>query len=168
VAEQKDILQQVAEDGLDRWIIWLIDTGISQTPTILQTIDRLLNKGRSPDEVLKLLTADLKTNPFFGSFIREIKKNGEAGIKRLIDDMQQQSVWGDPEKLQWQAVLDERTCPDCVARHGLVKTRTEWEVLGEPTWGGTVCGIHCRCKLVPVGRATKEPVRVPRRRRKKK
>jgi hypothetical protein len=78
-----------------------------------------------------------------------------------------------PESLEtWITVMDDKVCPDCSPRHGVTQTRVEWAQVGRPRWGTTICGPHCRCKLIPAAAAVadgeirddlKESIRVPRR-----
>lgn len=39
-------------------------------------------------------------------------------------------------------------CPDCVNRSGMRRTLAEWEVLGMPQSGFSICGNYCRCTLI--------------------
>jgi len=51
---------------------------------------------------------------------------------------------------RWQ--LDPRVakhCPDCLARANEVRTREEWDDVGGPQSGFSVCGSNCKCILVP-------------------
>lgn len=58
--------------------------------------------------------------------------------------------WDDNTLLMWVGEDDERTCPDCLPRINSeeVKTLKEWESIGTPRSGWSVCGEHCRCDLV--------------------
>lgn len=54
-------------------------------------------------------------------------------------------------RLEWVTVGDTKVCPDCVDRNTWpAVTLEEWEGLGLPGLGFTVCGGHCRCILMPV------------------
>lgn len=52
------------------------------------------------------------------------------------------------EKWKWVAFFT-RTCPDCIERHGQVKTYKQWQNVGVPRAGQTVCRSHCHCVLLP-------------------
>ena len=41
-------------------------------------------------------------------------------------------------------------CPDCSARAGQVETMAQWEVIGLPSSGFSVCNTNCKCRLEPV------------------
>lgn len=60
---------------------------------------------------------------------------------------------GDSTEETWITVMDGKECPDCAPRHGVTMTRAEWAQVGRPRWGTTICGPHCRCKLVPAAAA---------------
>lgn len=51
-------------------------------------------------------------------------------------------------KAVWVAVLDSRTCPDCLARHGVKKTMADWEREGLPGSDNLICDGNCRCDLL--------------------
>lgn len=59
-----------------------------------------------------------------------------------IDELAQQSPW-----LEWRAVLDDRTTPDCRAMHGTIFTLDVPPAIG---WPGAV-HPRCRCSAVPFG-----------------
>ena len=52
----------------------------------------------------------------------------------------------------WVTVSGEKTCPDCAPMHGITKKRKDWDGVG-PDAGWTVCGMSCKCHLVPEGYA---------------
>jgi hypothetical protein len=43
-----------------------------------------------------------------------------------------------------------RVCSDCASRDGRVETLADWEDLGTPKSGFSVCGEFCHCRLEPV------------------
>lgn len=51
---------------------------------------------------------------------------------------------------QWLSAL-RRPCRSCEERHGQQHTMEEWQILGVPRSGGTLCGSNCECELMPVG-----------------
>ena len=50
----------------------------------------------------------------------------------------------------WVAVNGSQACPDCNALHGTKMNEGEWDSLGHPGSGSTVCGAACMCALEPV------------------
>lgn len=57
-----------------------------------------------------------------------------------------------PENIlyQWVAV-SSNICPDCLDLHGEVRTYGEWQSVGLPGSGHTVCQSNCKCLLERVG-----------------
>lgn len=52
------------------------------------------------------------------------------------------------EPLKWQTESG-RPCPDCVDRSSWgTRTYNEWEAVGLPKYGATICGQRCQCVLV--------------------
>lgn len=39
------------------------------------------------------------------------------------------------------------SCPDCINRSGEEHTMQEWELIGRPGSGFSVCGANCKCRL---------------------
>lgn len=51
----------------------------------------------------------------------------------------------------WIAVGDERTCEDCAGRSGASLPLEEWETIGLPGDGATICADYCRCVVMMDG-----------------
>ena len=164
-------IEGTASDAFNEWAIEIVSTVQAEVIPLGTMIDRLLKQGMSEQRIMQLIAADLETNPLFGKFAKNlVDKVVDPGVKRTMDRIAQEA-WTDLDVvLEWQAVLDDRTCPDCKERHYDYPPATydEWIELGLPTWGATICGFNCRCKLVPKGRKTTEPVRRARRKKGRK
>jgi hypothetical protein len=52
-------------------------------------------------------------------------------------------------KFIWVTPNGAAACPDCRNRQSVILTVVEWERIGRPGSGRTVCGAHCFCMLVP-------------------
>ena len=50
----------------------------------------------------------------------------------------------------WIAANGGEACPDCTPRHGVQMTKTQWQNIGMPGTGLTICGGACMCALEPV------------------
>lgn len=57
----------------------------------------------------------------------------------------------DEQAWQWVTVGDLRVCKDCQPRHGEIHSVDEWERLGIPKSGFSVCEDRCRCMILPAG-----------------
>jgi hypothetical protein len=55
----------------------------------------------------------------------------------------------------WVAKL-RRSCRSCEERHGQILAMDQWEDIGEPGDGTTLCRANCECSLVLVPSATNE------------
>ncbi len=120
----------------------------------LQT--RLLN-GASREALLNDLLDDLENGGrIFGEFRRSIRATANGTIHRFRD-IGQFSEEGVDQKYRWAAVL-VNTCPDCIDRHGTLKSWEEWEADGLPRTGMTVCKENCRCVLIPEDSIDLQPV----------
>ena len=162
-------VEGTASDAFNEWAIEIVSTVQAEVIPLGTMIDRLLKQGMSEQRIMQLIAADLETNPLFGKFAKNlVDKVVDPGVKRTMDRIAQEA-WTDLDvKLTWQAILDDRTCPDCNERHGMTATYDDWIDLGLPTWGATRCGFNCRCKLVPAGTALDTPVRRAKRKKGRK
>ena len=114
-----------------------------------QHIRRLELAGMSKQDVAVMLKTDAANGGrIFGALKYGIQEqaiysmnlgNSEAKLK---DASPQQ-------KYTWISTMSGTTCPDCAARHGESMTMSDWESLGVPGSGGTVCGQYCQCDLLP-------------------
>jgi hypothetical protein len=116
--------------------------------TIEEYIQTRLNSGVSIETIQADLITDLNEGGrIFGEFRKAIKATADGNMTRIRDNAQFAEN-GLDIKYQWVAVL-VNTCPDCMDRHGEVKTWEEWETEGMPRTGATVCGDNCHCALIP-------------------
>ena len=119
-------------------------------------------QGSSDDSIKGYLLKDLEEGGrLFGDFRSSIRATSNGIINRMSDSAQ----WAediDVEKYRWVAVL-VNTCPDCILRHGDVKTMEQWEEEGLPRAGMTVCKDNCKCKLINADVSILEPIRRSKR-----
>lgn len=130
----------------------LLNAKVGRTAiTLDEYIQLRLVQGATLDTIKKALLVDLKTGGrIFGEFTNAMKPTF-AGSTNRFHDVGLLSETDIDDKLKWVAVL-VNTCPDCVARHKTWPARTwdEWEKVGLPKTGATVCKEHCKCFLAPV------------------
>lgn len=48
----------------------------------------------------------------------------------------------------WITAGDSRVCPDCAPRHGVNMALDNWDSVGRPGDGLTICADFCRCLLI--------------------
>ena len=152
MADEEQNTQTLEEEDED--ILLWATLGISFAIDIFATeIEReialLRNAGIRNDEILRILGNDLSTNGrIFGRLRNNIKRGIVSAVmhaSRLGSDR----VYGDNVMLQWVSVGTPKICVDCTRRIGHVKTWAEWEALGLPASGFSVCKEFCYCQLVP-------------------
>lgn len=124
-------------------------------------IAALTAQGWPEDMIIDRLLYDLDAGggQIFGALI----SGADSAFAELDSQLQQINLnltWGSDldTPMQWVAVMDSATCPECIALHGAVKTYREWLALGVPGQQASSCNIaqsRCRCKLVPVEDARK-------------
>lgn len=134
--------------------------GIEQSVTqIVGDVGNLRASGVASPVIADRITDDIRAGsgpitPLSGI----TRKRLENLQQRFFQEGQRVVVLGndDPEiaLFMWNAVGSE-TCPDCIARHGLIKPWAQWERLGLPGQGATVCTFNCRCALLPASNAQK-------------
>jgi hypothetical protein len=56
----------------------------------------------------------------------------------------------DPNE-EWEWItISSKPCPDCIERGGKVLSLDDWQAIGTPGDGRTICGSYCMCQLIPV------------------
>ena len=84
-------------------------------------------------------------NQVKGSLVEGINQSSRAGTFQALD----------PEAdtlFTWITVAGHKICQDCEPRGGQRKTLREWEELGLPASGWSVCRGYCYCILDPRGK----------------
>ena len=84
-------------------------------------------------------------NQVKGSLVEGINQSSRAGTFQALD----------PEAdtlFTWITVAGHKICQDCAPRGGQRKTLKEWEELGLPASGWSVCRGYCYCILDPSGK----------------
>ena len=120
-------------------------------------------QGQSDAAIRATLSDDFENGGrMFGEFKNSIKATSNGSINRLRD-VGNFSEIGIDQSYRWAAVL-VNTCPDCIERHNMPSKKwEEWEEMGLPRTGTTVCKEHCRCMLIPEEFATTAPIKRERR-----
>lgn len=114
-------------------------------------------QGVSPETIGKELIDDLENGgKFFNEFRNAIKATAHGNMMR-INDAAIAGENGMDVKYRWIAVF-RNTCPDCINRHGEIKTWDSWEAEGLPRSGNTVCGDNCQCMLLPADTTELAPI----------
>lgn len=85
-----------------------------------------------------------------GTYFNALNGSGNAYLMRAADEAANKAfaVKDMLGKMRWVAFFT-KTCPDCIERHGKIKTFKQWQMSGVPRSGVTVCRQHCHCVLLP-------------------
>ena len=148
----EEITQNIEEED-ENILLWAtlgISYGIDVFLTKLEReIAILRNAGITETAIVDILGNDLATNGrIFGEFRNTIKR-GVVSATMQASRIGQDRIYGDGLKMQWVSVGTPRICPDCEPRIGEVRSWEEWEALGLPASGFSVCKEFCYCQLVP-------------------
>ena len=148
----EEITQNLEEED-EEILLWAaigIGFGIDVFVTrIEREIAILRNAGVSEGAIVNILRNDLATNGrIFGEFRNTIKR-GIVSATMHASRLGQDRVYGDSLNMQWVSVGTPKICPDCEARIGEIRTWNEWEAIGLPASGFSVCKEFCYCQLIP-------------------
>ena len=125
--------------------------------TLQEYIDIRFIQGATMDVIREDLLTDLNTGGrIFGEFMNALRPTFAGSVNRFRDSGAL-SILGKSGQYRWCAVLIN-TCPDCLERHGEVKSWAAWEEEGLPRAGATVCAENCKCVLLPSEVAELEPL----------
>lgn len=124
---------------------------------LARTLGNLRSSGVSQPQIRVSILDELTDGRgSLSSLMGLLKSESELVQQRFYNDGIQAEVLGndDPEKklFMWSAIGKD-TCPSCTKRHGNIKTWAEWDAIGRPGFGTTVCTFHCRCVLIPIDKA---------------
>ena len=150
----EEITENIEEED-ENILLWAtlgISYGIDIFVTRLEReIALLRNAGITDVAILDILGNDLATNGrIFGEFRNTIKR-GIVSATMQASRIGADRVYGDSLMMRWVSVGTPKICPDCIARVGEVRSWAEWESLGFPASGFSVCKEFCYCQLVPEG-----------------
>lgn len=125
--------------------------------TLDEYIKTRMLQGTDKEVIRQELLNDLKNNGrVFSEFKRAITSTAKGSVNRVRDNGYF-SEFGVDTTYRWSAIL-VKTCPDCLERHGQVKSWEEWEAEGLPRTGATVCRENCHCVLIPEEFTELEPI----------
>ena len=88
-----------------------------------------------------------EVDAFANSIISQLVGGTRQAAQLGVETFQRQNH-GAGQEYRWQTESGN-PCPDCAGRAGYEPmTLDEWEAIGLPRQGATVCGTHCMCVLV--------------------
>ena len=148
----EEITQSIEEED-ENILLWStlgVSFGIDIFLTRLEReIALLRNAGISESAIVDILGNDFATNGrIFGEF-RNTVKRGVVSSDMQASRIGQDRVYGDSVNMRWVSVGTPKICVDCSSRIGEIRSWNEWEALGLPASGFSVCKEFCYCQLVP-------------------
>jgi hypothetical protein len=132
----------------------------------------LNSRGLSEEQVINVLLDDLQNDgAIFGGLKRQLIGDAQSFAEVSSSRLDNEIIFEESgkEQMTWLAIL-VNTCEDCIARHGFTKSYQEWQELGLPATGWSICKFKCKCQLFPasVVDESKEELRLPLKRAKGK
>ncbi len=148
VKELSPELEEIILSALDQMVY---DTQIF-TAEINRTIINLESNGALKNAARNAFLKDMvKGGRVFGRLENRIKE-------KIIGTINQSSRFGQYEdttlnqEFVWITVGGHRICQDCSGRAGDILPFSEWESIGLPGSGWSVCQGYCYCVLDPTGK----------------
>ena len=112
----------------------------------------MFDNGVTKDIIQDTLEVDLQTG---GRIFGELKNNTKASIVNAINQSAKMGQYQNYDLstglFRWITVGGHKICIDCESRTGLEKTFEEWEKVGLPGSGWSLCQGYCYCVLDPTG-----------------
>ena len=152
MADEEQNTQDIKEED-ENILLWAtlgISFGIDIFLTRLEReIAVLRNAGIAESAIIDILGNDFANNGrIFGEFRNTVKRGIVSSIMQA-SRIGADRVYGDRMMFRWVSVGTPKICGDCTARIGQVRSWEEWESLGFPASGFSVCKEFCYCQLVP-------------------
>ena len=151
--EIEEVYNEEGEEQENNTLLWAalglsfgIDIFVSR---IGREIEVLRGAGLADAAILSTLAGDLNTHGrIFGEFRNLIKSSIVLGVMQGFR-VGQDNIYGDNVDFKWVSVGSPKVCKDCKPRIGQIKTWDEWQELGVPASGFSVCKEYCYCQLIP-------------------
>jgi|GEM_PF-1226829 len=116
-----------------------------------KAVTSMTNAGMITEEIKAVLNKHSEdgTGPF-GVFKRGLKSVVSNNVNEAANQAANAEYKNAGVKEYRWVTVSEHPCPDCAERHGQVETMEDWELIGLPKSGFSVCQENCKCRLVPV------------------
>lgn len=154
----QEILESLDEqfpDDIDSIIDEIIALMIFDSEAFALNVDKYVTQLRASgisDEIIQeRLAKDMEeSGKIFGSLKNSIKAAVVLGIAQAAR-FGQYEEFDMEQEFTWVTVSGHRICSDCEERAGETLPFSEWESLGLPGSGWSLCGSFCYCVLDPTG-----------------
>tara|TARA_Y100000004_G_scaffold97144_1_gene108720 strand:- start:31725 stop:32948 length:1224 start_codon:yes stop_codon:yes gene_type:complete len=163
-----DILDALTSGGLspevEKMILQTVDRMVFNTNIFAEgikgAVSNMKAQGLSDDVIMQTLQNDMTSGGrIFGQLRNGTKEGIVQGINRSAAIGQYEAYsdggYNENSDFEWITVSGHRICIDCTGREGMIMPFKEWESLGFPGSGWSVCGGYCYCVIDPVGKMDK-------------
>ena len=131
----------------------LISTSATQTAlSIEELVTTMRLAGMTDNAIKETLLRDLKEGGIlFGTFRNKMKNTVKSAVEFSANGSANGAFTkAGVQEFQWVSVGGDKSCPDCVEKHGETGTMEFFELLGLPGSGFSLCGTNCDCELLPI------------------
>ena len=148
----EEVYQLVFEELLEELVIRFETVAMERQAKLDGIIINLERQGIELGTLVELQGASTLVNAEIDAFGNAILSNLVGGTRQAAQlglETYQKTTYTPGQEYRWQTESGN-PCPDCVGRSGYEPmTMEEWEAIGTPKTGATICGSHCMCVLVP-------------------
>ena len=153
--ETLETLEEQFPDDIDTIIDEIVTLMIFDAESFALNIDKYVTQlkanGIGDQTIEEQLSKDMEEGgKIFGLLKNAIKASVVLGIAQAARFGQYEEYDMDQE-FTWVTVSGHRICIDCELRAGTILPFSDWESIGLPGSGWSVCGSYCYCVLDPTG-----------------
>jgi len=146
----------------DMWIVLTNALNIGamrQSLSLEEIIMRMSSSGMSKGVIKEALIRDLQEGgQIFGDFRKQFKTTMKWGVEETSRRESLDGLDVNATKWEWLGIGDKSICDNCKDRNAMgIKEWTDWEAMGLPGGGSTICGANCRCRMV-IAESVDKPV----------
>ena len=126
-----------------------IAAATAETQAAMQAdLDNLLASGVSREVLLQYL--ERSAPEYKQALVNKVMHPLRAAINQATVASYWSRISGVSNYWRWVWEPTAKHCTTCTERNGLVGTRAQFEAIGIPGAGTTICQGGCRCTLVPI------------------
>ena len=153
--EVLESLEEQFPDEIDAIIDEIVTLMIFDSESFALNIDKyvtqLKSSGIGDETIEEQLTKDMdEGGKIFGLLKNAIKAAVVLGIAQAARFGQYEEFDMDQD-FTWITIAGHRICSDCEERAGETLPFSDWELIGLPGSGWSLCGSFCYCVLDPTG-----------------
>ena len=153
--ETLETLEEQFPDEIDTIIDEIVTLMIFDSESFALNVDKyvtqLRSNGINDETIEEQLTKDMEEGgKIFGLLKNAIKASVVLGIAQAARFGQYEEFDMDQD-FTWITVAGHRICSDCEERAGETLPFSDWELIGLPGSGWSLCGSFCYCVLDPTG-----------------